>query len=161
MTKPDAVSLHDVIDDLPTDFSDLQADALQEGFRFIERLVDDWRENVCRFDKASERLLIVRSTNRLAGVGGLTIDPYDRATMRMRRFYVRPGHRRSGMGRLMVADLIRCASQSGALIKVNAATPKGPAFWESLGFIPVEAEGHTHVYERRPDPRNSQSHNIY
>ena len=150
-----AFTVHRVIYDLPSDLSAMRTDALNEGHGFLERLVNDWRSGKCRFDNAGERLLVARSNNTLAGIGGLTVDPYEPSWMRMRRFYVRPSFRRSGAARTLAAELIRSSMEIGKQITVNAATPKGPAFWESLGFFPVEAEGHTHVYERRPDPCNS------
>jgi hypothetical protein len=40
-----------------------------------------------RFDRDSEALLAVRVGGTLAGIGGLTIDPFVSNALRMRRFY--------------------------------------------------------------------------
>jgi GNAT superfamily N-acetyltransferase len=61
----------------------------------------------------------------------------------MRRFYVRPAFRRTGVGRQLVTVLL-AGVDGGRSITVNAA-PASIAFWESVGFIPDPRDGHTHI----------------
>jgi GNAT superfamily N-acetyltransferase len=65
----------------------------------------------------------------------------------MRRFYVRPNFRRSGIGRRLVAALL---AEAGSVrpIMVNA-NPGSISFWESLGFKPDPRNGHTHILDRK------------
>jgi [ribosomal protein S5]-alanine N-acetyltransferase len=65
----------------------------------------------------------------------------------MRRFYVRPAFRRSGVGRELVTALL-ARVPAGRLITVNAG-PASIPFWESLGFTPDLRDGHTHIVEPR------------
>jgi len=65
----------------------------------------------------------------------------------MRRFYVRARYRRSGIGRRLVADLLDRAAQAGRAVTVNAAPGSAP-FWEALGFVSDERDGHTHRLKR-------------
>ena len=78
----------------------------------------------------------------LAGFGGLTRDPAWPDALRMRRFYVRPAFRRCGLARMLAAALL--AGAGGRVVTVNAGTPDAPAFWEAVGFVQDERDGHTH-----------------
>jgi len=122
----------------------VQAESRAEGYRSLERLAADWAASVTRFDRAGEALLAAYSNGVLAGIGGLTIDPVVPDALRMRRFYVRAGYRRSGIGRALATALLEHPRSAGRLVTVNAATGSTP-FWESLGFAPDRRDGHTHT----------------
>ena len=143
-----------VIDELPAGFDALRAEARAEGYRFVERLATDWMSGTIRFDREREALLAARFNSVLAGIGGLTIEPVVPEAMRMRRFYVRPVCRRSGVGRQLAAGLLERARGASRLVTVNAA-PTSTAFWESLGFVPDARDGHTHVhwFDQRLSPK--------
>jgi GNAT superfamily N-acetyltransferase len=148
MRKNDQVpKLQRVIEELPTGFDALRAEARAEGYRFLERLATDWLSGTTRFDREGEALLAARVNGVLAGVGGLTIEPVVPDALRMRRFYVRLAFRRSGIGRkLPTALLERAARSASGLVTVNAA-PASAVFWESLGFAPDLRDGHTHIQQ--------------
>jgi GNAT superfamily N-acetyltransferase len=139
-------TLQRVTTELPAGFDALRAEARAEGYRFVERLANDWISLTARFDRDGEALLAVRVNGVLAGIGGLTIDPVVLDALRMRRFYVRLAYRRSGIGRKMATALLEPARSAGGLVTVNAA-PASTAFWESLGFAADARDGHTHVYQ--------------
>jgi GNAT superfamily N-acetyltransferase len=137
--------LQHVIQELPADLDALRAEARAEGYRFVERLAVDWASGTMRFDGQGEALLAARLKTVLCGIGGLTIDPVVPDALRMRRFYVRPAYRRSGIGRMLAIALLERAQSRSGLVTVNAA-PASAAFWESLGFAPDIRDGHTHVH---------------
>jgi len=139
-------TLQRVTTELPAGFDALRAEARAEGYRFVERLANDWISLTARFDRDGEALLAVRVNGVLAGIGGLTIDPVVLDALRMRRFYVGLAYRRSGIGRKMATALLEPARSAGGLVTVNAA-PASTAFWESLGFAADARDGHTHVYQ--------------
>ena len=62
------------------------------------RLASDWASGAMRFDRPGEALLAAYSEGVLAAIGGITIDPIVPDALRMRRFYVRPAFRRTGIG---------------------------------------------------------------
>lgn len=134
-----------VIENLPAGFDALRAEAREEGYRFVERLAVDWEACRMRFERAGEALLAAHVTGVLAGIGALTIEPVLPGALRMRRFYVRPLFRRAGVGRTLAKALLERARITGLLVTVNAA-PGSVSFWESLGFAPDMADGHTHLY---------------
>ena len=144
-TDDQVPKLWHVVQELPADFDALRAEARAEGYRFVERLATDWASGTVRFDREGEALLAARLKTVLCGIGGLTIEPVVPDALRMRRFYVRPAYRRSGIGRMLAIALLERAQNRSGLVTVNAA-PASAAFWESLGFVPDTRDGHTHVH---------------
>jgi GNAT superfamily N-acetyltransferase len=98
-----------------------------------------------RFDRPGEALLAAYSEGVLAAIGGITIDPIVPDALRMRRFYVRPAFRRTGIGREIAHALLERAFRTSRVVTLNAAVDSVP-FWENLGFAPQVRDGHTHVH---------------
>lgn len=142
------IRLEPVADELPADFEELRAEARAEGHRFLNRLAEDWAAGAMRFDGRGERLLAAFVDGELAGVGGLTIEPTDPTALRMRRFYVRPAHRRTGVGRQLALALLDNAKGDAKAVTINAQSASFP-FWEALGFIRVTRDGLTHAMDLR------------
>ena len=136
-----------VIDELPADFDTIRAEARAEGYRFLDRLANDWASGAMRFDRPGEALLTAYSAGVLAAIGGITIDPIVPDALRMRRFYVRPAFRRTGIGREIALALLEGALQRVRVVTLNAAEKSVP-FWEALGFVPEARDGHTHIWLR-------------
>jgi Acetyltransferase (GNAT) domain len=70
----------------------------------------------------------------LAAIGGITIDPIVPDALRMRRFYVRPAFRRTGI-RGEIAQALLKSARSIPLVTLNAAVKSVPC-WKTLGFVP-------------------------
>lgn len=143
------VRLEPVVEALPAGFDQLRAEAGAEGHRFLDRLANDWASGVIRFDRLGERLLAAYSDDdMLVGVGGITVDPEIPEALRMRRFYTCSAFRRTGIGRAIAETLLESALNRVDTITVNAA-PASFRFWESLGFVPDQQAGHSHVLRVR------------
>lgn len=69
-------------------------------------------------------------------------------TAQLRRVYVRPEHRRRGLARRIVRDLVAFAAADGGYravyLHTDPAVPGAEAFWRSLGRVVLDerAEGH-------------------
>lgn len=101
--------------ELPLDeFDALLEAARAEGFRALDRLVDDWQAKTNRFDRLGEALFVARSAGALIGIGGL-VDAVE-------------AHARETFSRLVL-----CTSDA------NAA-----AFYTALGYRACDAVTHTH-----------------
>jgi GNAT superfamily N-acetyltransferase len=90
------------------DLDALRKAASDEGFRFIERLYQDWHSSSNRFDKAGECLLLAWSDAGPAGIAGLNRDPYtaSQTTGRLRHLYVRNSMRRNGVASALLKELL-------------------------------------------------------
>ncbi|MGV1792064.1 GNAT family N-acetyltransferase [Rhizobium sp. A37_96] len=130
--------------DLPYDFEMLRHDAAREGKRFVERLHAEWESGRQRFTGVHEALVAARVNGDLAGIGGLTVDPDMTSAMRMRRFYIRPSHRRHGIGRQLTMTLLSRSIANGTIVTVNTDDAGAALFWETLGFQFDPKAGHTH-----------------
>lgn len=140
------VHLEFVIEDLPTGFDSLRQEAQAAGFRHVERLATDGMSQAARFDREGEVLLAAHVNDVLGGIGGLTIEPIVPGALRMRRFYVRPPFRRTGIGRKLATALLERAARARRPVTVNAA-PGSAAFWEALGFRGDMRDGYTHRFD--------------
>jgi GNAT superfamily N-acetyltransferase len=123
---------------LPDDFPVLQAEAAAEGYRFVEGILEEW--DAGRYEDGDERnmLLTVYREGILAAIGAVTPDPYDPAPdlLRLRHVYVRPEHRRGGVGRVLASALIQQGFALAPRLSLNAADAGAAAFWEAMGFRP-------------------------
>jgi GNAT superfamily N-acetyltransferase len=140
-----------VVNELPADFKAMRREARAEGHQFLDRLASDWASGTMRFDRPGEALLAAYSDDVLAAIGGITIDPIVPDALRMRRFYVRPAFRRTGIGREIALALLEGALQRVRVVTLNAAEKSVP-FWKALGFVPEARDGYTHIW-RRAQPR--------
>ena len=134
---------------LPDGFDLLRAEAAAEGLRHIETLWREWQDGSNRFTRPGEMLVAAQVDGELAGIGGITEDFIDPAGLRMRRFYVRPAFRRRGVARELAGFVLAEALPLGRPVTLYTETAEGAAFWEAMGFVPVEREKTTHVLRRR------------
>jgi GNAT superfamily N-acetyltransferase len=137
------LEIHTVVGVLPDDLGALEQAASDDGVGIVARLKVDWAGGVVRFDRVGETLVAGWWAGELAGIAGMTRDPYI-AAMRMRRVYVAPQFRRHGIGRELAFHVLRRPEIVDQRVTVNAGTPEAPAFCEALGFRPVSGQRHTH-----------------
>lgn len=124
---------------LPRDVGELAMASRAEGFRHIDRLIDDHRSGANTFSAPGECLFEARVGTRLGGVGGLSIDPFagSKTTGRVRRMYVLPELRGFGVGRSLLTEIQRAAADHFAVLNLFTGTEAGARFYEALGFSRV------------------------
>jgi GNAT superfamily N-acetyltransferase len=114
----------------------LVEESLSQGFRFVERLIREYRSGFNCFDKSGEILLVASDRVRAIAIGGLNRDPYfnDPKIGRLRHLYVESVWRRQGIGSLLVDRLIREATKHYQLLTLRTDTPAADKFYQKLGF---------------------------
>ena len=119
--------------------------ACPRGFRFVERLIREYRSGLNRFDRSGEVLLTASVQGAVVGIGGLNRDPYfnDPKIGRLRHLYVASVWRRHGVGRLLVNQLIHEAKQHYPLLTLRTDTLAADAFYQKLGFKILPCWEHT------------------
>jgi GNAT superfamily N-acetyltransferase len=123
----------------------LAEESLSQGFRFVERLIQDYRQGLNCFDQSGEILLTALVQGAVVGIGGLNRDPYfnDSKIGRLRHLYVKSAWRRHGVGRLLVTQLIHKANQHYQLLTLRTDTPAADEFYQKLGFKTDPSWEHT------------------
>jgi GNAT superfamily N-acetyltransferase len=124
----------------------LRDESTKEGYKFIERLWDDWACGANRFTGPGEALFLALVDGRVVGVCGLNLDPYasEPHTGRVRRFYVLPAHRRSGIGRAMLQVVI--AHARNHFKQLHVRTEEADKFYVAQGFLRTTSDSEaTHV----------------
>jgi GNAT superfamily N-acetyltransferase len=119
------------------DLSNLVNECKEEGFRFLERLVNDYKNGTNNFDKPGEVLYgIFDEEGVLIAIGGLNIDPFsnEQKIGRLRRFYVSKNYRRIGLGGILLKKIIFDAKNYYNILVLHTDTEQADKFYTSLGF---------------------------
>jgi GNAT superfamily N-acetyltransferase len=136
---------------LPRDFVTLREDARSEGHAMLDTLATEWHSSGNRFDRPGEALIAAYAGDALVGIAGVTQEPAIAGAFRMRRFYVRPTFRRSGIARALALALL-ADIEAGRTLTCNAAAGS-ERFWEAFGFVPDRRDGFTHIRTGRTPSR--------
>jgi GNAT superfamily N-acetyltransferase len=123
----------------------LVEESLSQGFRFIERLMREYRIGLNCFDKSGEVLFTASIQGAVVGIGGLNRDQYfnDPKVGRLRHLYVESAWRRMGVGHLLVTRLIHEANQHYQLLTLRTDTSAADNFYRKLGFKTQPSWEHT------------------
>lgn len=147
-----------VLDAEPKRFEPLGAAGEREGIAIARNVLDRWRAGTERYGMRGELLIAaVSETGAIVGVGGLTVCPNVAGARRVRRFYIHPDWRRSGVARRIASLLMTFGAAHTDQLTCNAGASSAAApFWESMGFARVDHPGITHVHHRRPGRSGGQ-----
>lgn len=143
--------LHDLASD---DVGALVSESEQFGSRFVRRLVEEWTNGTNRFDRPGEALFGAWVEGRLIGVCGLNIDPYagDDRIGRVRHLYVLSAFRRTGVGRQLVAHVVKAAQGRFDDLRLRTTNSVAARLYQALGFLSCVGQGeYTHVATLAPD----------
>tara|TARA_R110002020_G_scaffold114717_7_gene263901 strand:+ start:457 stop:888 length:432 start_codon:yes stop_codon:yes gene_type:complete len=132
-----------------TDMHSLADEAWEDGYPFVERMLQDWKSGENRFDGPGARLIGAFDDERPVGFCGLCRDPFvAENTGRLRHLYVDRGHRQEGVARALVARALDGAAIWFPRVRLRA-TPASRGFYEHLGFHPVDETDATHALRLR------------
>jgi GNAT superfamily N-acetyltransferase len=125
--------------ELPVGLEQLVQASMAEGFRFVERLRDEWISGVNRFAEPGEVFLVAHHGDSLAGVCGLNRDPQsaEPAVGRLRRLFVSRPFRKQGVGRALVLHAVCFAREHFSVVRVRTDTRDADSFYRGLGFTRV------------------------
>lgn len=143
-----AVQIERIHDALPGGISTLVTASRAEGIRNISMLVEQWHSGAQRFNHHNAALFAAMQDSELAGIGGITREEgLDDPAMRVRRFYVLPQFRRSGIATALAKACMAHGLSVCPTLTCNAqASDAAGVFWEAMGFEAVELPTITHVF---------------
>lgn len=125
----------------------LQSEARDEGYDFIDTLVEEWVTATNRFEGPGEALCGHLDQTLLVAVGGLNCDPFaGRPDMgRIRRVYVRAAWRNQGIGTALMKALIDQAATHFRCVRLRAENAGAARLYENMGFAPIASPDATHI----------------
>jgi N-acetylglutamate synthase-like GNAT family acetyltransferase len=128
----------------------LRSEAINEGYHFLTRLIDEWNSGSNRFNRPGERFLGAFLDDNLIGVCGLNRDPFTRkyGIGRLRHLYVTPSTRRRGIGSALIRQLID-DSTVFEIVRLRTDTKEAAAFYLRQGFVAVDEDSATHAKKLR------------
>ncbi len=140
------------ITSLPTNFTAMSDEALQDGHRFLQKMQNEWSSGINRFTKTGEILLAVYKENDLStaiAIGGVNIDPYldDPKVGRVRHLYIAKPFRRMGIAKQIVQKLVDHSTKHFDKLRLRTHNPESVPFYQAMGFtvLPCE-EDKEHVH---------------
>lgn len=128
---------------LPKQIENLAALANQEGYAFIQRLIEEFQSGKNRFDQKGESLLLAFDGDTLAGCGGLNQQWGDAGVEerigRVRRFYVHPQYRQHGVGKKLLLELEKLAKPYYSALCLNTDQKGAAHFYQKHNYVFVES----------------------
>ena len=117
-------------------FRPLLEESRAQGFEFLSRLWQEYRDGTNRFSQPGEALFGGYHNQQLIAIGGLNRDPYldDGETGRVRHVYVLAGWRGRGVGKQLVQRIINEAKLHYRRLTLRTMRAEASAFYRALGF---------------------------
>ncbi len=117
------------------DLGELLSESKEQGFRFLDRLLNDYKEGRNCFSQKGEILCgVFDSDGRIIGIGGVNFESEE--VCRLRRFYILSSARRLGIGKELVQYLTIYSSHHFKVMVLHTDTENASRFYESIGFQP-------------------------
>lgn len=121
---------------LPHDFNLLVEYSVQEKFRFLKRLRDDFETGKNQFSGLGEALFEARLNQQLIAICGLNRDSFSQENKigRLRRFYVHPEYRQQGIGQAMLEVVEAYAQDYFKTLHLYTDTENAAEFYRKKGY---------------------------
>ncbi|QUG41210.1 GNAT family N-acetyltransferase [Psychrobacillus sp. INOP01] len=119
------------------DLDSLVKQSKEEGFRFVERLINDYKNGSNTFNHFGEGLFgVFNEEGVLVAIGGLNRDPFSNEQYigRLRRFYVSKEYRGNGIGSLLLKRIVDEAKRYYKILVLHTDTEQAERFYSSIGF---------------------------
>lgn len=134
------------VDQLPTQIQKLVVASKNEGFDMIQRMFDEYEQGINRFDRKGEFLLAAFVDDQLVGCGGLNIQFSEDAETnqnpatqhkigRVRRFYVLPEFRRSGVAKRLLQELEKRAKPQFSALCLHTDINHAVQFYTKQNYV--------------------------
>jgi len=122
--------------ELPRSIYSLGKEARREGFKHIDRLIDDFADHSNKFQLEGEALFGGYESHSIIAIGGVNQQPSkpSERTGRIRRVYVHPRYRRGGAGSDLMTVIEDHAKKHFARLQLFTESEVASSFYASLGY---------------------------
>lgn len=136
------ITIQHIKTSLPEEISQLAQQAKKDGFDFVERLIEEFNSGENRFERQGETCVVVYDEDRLVACGALNQqyehNEFSNCIGRIRRCYVHPDYRKTGVGRQLLAELERYAGQQFSALCLQTESYDAAHFYRKLNYVHVE-----------------------
>ncbi|WOE32123.1 MULTISPECIES: GNAT family N-acetyltransferase [unclassified Acinetobacter] len=130
------------VNQLPADIKDLAQAAQHEGLTLIDTLIDEYQSGKNRFSLSGEYLLMAYHEQKLIACGGLNLQWNDQQIEnrigRVRRFYVLPEYRKTGVGKQVLQYLEQKAREHFSALCLYTSTTSAVHFYQKMNYVYVD-----------------------
>lgn len=125
----------------------LVEEAQREGYLFVQRTIDEWKNDTNRFSHKGEALWGLMAGNTLIGIGGLNQDIYTEQPNigRARHLYISFAYRRKGCATILMKTIVDQARQYFTMLRLFTDNPAAGVFYETLGFNKADTLKASHI----------------
>lgn len=115
--------------------SHLLESSQDEGFRHIDRLVNEYKSGVNTFSQEGEVLFVAVDCAEWIGICGLNQETsINKKIGRIRRLYVEPQYRNKGIGKELIKAIINHGRPYFKRLVLKTDNEKAYTFYKGLGF---------------------------
>ncbi|EOR07796.1 GNAT family N-acetyltransferase [Acinetobacter sp. ANC 3926] len=135
--------------ELPAQIGVLIQYSEREGFRFLNRLKQDFQSGANCFDQIGEALFVVYDQqDGLIAVGGLNQDPFaeSKRVGRLRRFYIHPDYRHKKIATYLLMHIEQYAKTYFERLDLFTDTAQAAHFYQSRGYQSI-VSAHRNFYK--------------
>ena len=129
-------------DHLPDQIHLLADHAQQENFQQIKKLINEYQQQINLFNRSGEFLLLAYDDDQLVACGGLNTQINEQGEPsrigRVRRFYVLPKYRQSGLGKRLLQELERHAKPNFSALCLRTELTSAARFFQKQNYVFVE-----------------------
>ncbi|MDE9449517.1 GNAT family N-acetyltransferase [Aliiroseovarius sp. Z3] len=124
----------------------LAVEAEEQGYAFVDRLIQEAKSGENGFNEKGECFCGVFLDGELVGCGGINVDPYiDQKVGRLRHVYILKRNRRAGVASALVHNLLERSKPAFSSIRLRTSDRNADKFYEALGFSRTDEENATHI----------------
>ncbi|MCG9491057.1 GNAT family N-acetyltransferase [Acinetobacter pittii] len=123
-------------DELPEQIIELSLIAQKEGFRFINRLINEYQSGQNLFNEQGEALFGIQENEKIIAIGGINATE-DIGIGRLRRFYVHPSYRCHGIGKFLLSIIEQHAKKHFVEIVLYTDTNRAATFYKNMGYCEI------------------------
>lgn len=128
------------------ELKDLARDARADGYRFVQRTIDEWLLRINDFSKPGEHMYGISDENKFVAICGINVDPYmdDIYCGRVRHLYVHRDYRANGLSKILLKKTIKGAKKNFNRLRLYTNNDIAANLYEKLGFTQVKEHKATH-----------------
>lgn len=136
------IVIKEVQQQLPVEITGLATEAKRENLTLVKDLIDEYKNGKNCFKHPGEFLLLAYDQQKLIACGGLNLQwneqQVEERIGRVRRFYVLPEYRKSGVGKQLLQYLEHKARDNFSALCLSTQAEVAVNFYQKMNYVAVK-----------------------